>query len=325
MERTSLPVINSTFSAEHLGIWIAEKFGVSNVSCRLLKTNMNHSYLVTTNKDQYILRVYNHRYRKIDDVAEEVKLLGSLKETMSVSYPIAGNDGVIHEISAPEGIRYAVLFSYAKGKKVRYTTVDNNFIIGQEAGRLHAFTCGKTIGRMDYSVETMINWAHGQLAKYISSDLEEMKFIKASAVAVTDAFNRTSLRKGIVHLDIWYDNMSIQETGAVTLFDFDNCGNGSLALDIGYYCMQLFFVEADKAEYERKKAAFIDGYRSVISVPDEELALIPYAGYVVWIYYLGLQAQRFDYFGNLFLSENYLRMMVERVKGWLGYCNARIN
>lgn len=113
--------------------------------------------------------------------------------------------------------------------------------------------------------------------------------------------------------------MSIHQDGTITLFDFDNCGNGWLVLDLGYYCMQLYQIEADKAVYEAKKQSFIDGYRSLMQVSDETLELIPFAGLAVWIYYLGVQAERYDSFGNRFLSANYIKMYLGRAKEWLDY------
>jgi Ser/Thr protein kinase RdoA (MazF antagonist) len=320
MENKPFPVIDSTLSPEYLADWIAEKYGFKNVSCRLLKTNMNHSYRVTADNEEYILRVYNYKHRNIQQVAEEVKLLNKLKDTVSVSSPIAyATKEFIHEINAPEGSRCVVLFSFAEGKKLRHLTTELNFKIGTEVGKFHLSTKNTSIGRVDYSVETLITRAYQQIAAYISEELEEMRFIKNSATVLSEVFSKFPLASGVVHLDIWYDNMNIREDGTVTLFDFDNCGNGWMILDIGYYCMQLFYTEPDGAEYEKKRAAFIDGYRSITPVPDEELELIPYAGLAIWIYYLGVQAERFDNFANIFLSENYIKMMISRVKGWLKY------
>lgn len=320
MNNTVFPVIASTLSPEELAVWIAEKYGFSSVSCSLLKTHMNHSYRVTADKQRYILRVYNHKYRNIEQVTEEVTLLDELKNKVGVSYPIANAAGNFVElIHAPEGNRCVVLFSLAKGGKIRYLSAGLSSMIGLEMGKLHLATQGKAIKRFHYSVGEMVTWAYQQLTKYISPELDEMRFIKNSETILSNAFNRIPLTTGIVHLDIWYDNMSITDDGIVTLFDFDNCGNGALVLDIGYYCMQLYYIESDKADYEKKKAAFEDAYRSVLEIPAKELELIPYAGLAIWLYYLGVHAQRFDYFGNIFLSENYFRMMIARVKDWLKY------
>ncbi|MES2702279.1 MAG: phosphotransferase [Bacteroidota bacterium] len=318
MNSIVFPVIDSTLSPRHLEIWIAEQYGFNNVTCSLLKTNMNHSYLVTTNDEKYILRIYNHKHRSALQVSEEVGLLNNIKNTVNVSYPISNSKGLfVQEINAPEGARYAVLYSFAKGKKRRHLTTEFNYNIGVEIGRLHVATHNKFIERIQYSNQTLVQWAYKETAKYISEELEEMKFIQNSEAVLANIFSKFPLRAGVVHLDIWYDNMNIQDNGTVTLFDFDNCGNGWLILDIGYYLMQIFYTEPDKATYEKNKLALIDGYRSVIPVSDQELELIPYAGLAIWIYYLGVQAQRFDNFANIFLSENYIKMMISRVKGWL--------
>lgn len=318
----AFPVIDSTLSPAHLAGWLAEGYGFTEVSCSLLKTNMNHSYRVTADGSSYILRVYNHAHRSYVQVHEEVALLNKLKVGVSVSYPIRNAIGqFISTINAPEGERVVVLFSFADGRKQRHLSVELNHNIGIQIGRMHNVTKGQTINRSDYSVETLVKWAYAQAANYISAGLEEMKAIQNSVQALSVAFSRYPLRRGIVHLDIWYDNMAITDDGQVTLFDFDNCGNGWLILDVGYYCMQLFYTEPDKAQYEEKKKAFLDGYRSATPLPHEELEVIPYAGLAIWTYYLGVQAQRFDNFANIFLSENYVRMYIGRVKDWMTYHN----
>lgn len=286
---------------------------------------MNHSYRVTAGTEEYVLRIYD-KHRDLHQVSEEVRLLNTIKHIVSVSYPIANaRNEFIGEINAPEGNRCAVLFSFAKGKKVRNLTAALSHQIGTEVARFHQSAQNIVIERQDYyAAGTLTNWAYGQLSEYISSELEEMKFIKTLSGILPGVFSKPSLTRGVVHLDIWYDNMAIRDDGTITLFDFDNCGNGWLVLDIGYYCMQLFYTEPEGSGYEQKKAAFLDGYRSVMPITDAELELVPYAGLVIWIYYLGVQAQRFDSFGNFFLSENYFRMMVSRVRGWLTYNNIHL-
>lgn len=321
----TFPVINSTLAPAQLASWVAEQYGWTNVSCRLLKTNMNDSYVIATNDNQYLLRIYNHAHRNNIHVSEEVTLLNTLKQHLNVAYPIADAKGeFINQINAPEGLRFVVMFSFAEGEILRHTNIAINHTIGSTVGLLHKATLNKTTKRTYYNAQTLVGWAYIQAEKYIDLQLAEMKFIKNSEHIIARAFEQTSLRSGIVHLDIWYPNMSIKDNNTITLFDFDNIGNGNLILDIGYYCMQLYYVEEDKAAYEEKKAAFIEGYRSVTSLPESELALIPYAGLAIWIHYLGVQAQRFDSFANIFLSENYLKMYIGRVTNWLKYHNIEI-
>ena len=117
-------------------------------------------------------------------------------------------------------------------------------------------------------------------------------------------------------MDIWYDHMAAMNEIEITIFDF--CGSGWQILDIEYFCKQLFFIESDKKQYELKVQSFLNGYQKNRVLPDKELKLIPKAGASVFVFYLGVQAQRFDW-SYLFLSENYLKIFVGRIKTWIDY------
>jgi Ser/Thr protein kinase RdoA (MazF antagonist) len=318
------PVIDSTLSPSHLAVWVIEKYPLSSqTTCRLFRTNMNHTYIVTEREQQYILRVYSYNRRTFTDIAEEVRLLNLLKEAdVCVSYPIPDkHNQYIQEIEAPEGLRYAVLFSFGEGNKIRNLSEELCFRIGAVMGRMHKTTLEKRINRVDYNIEILSESAYLQAKIYFSESLEEMQFIKTSAKVLAAEFggNAAGIRSGVVHMDIWYDNMSITDKGQITLFDFDNCGNGWLILDIGYFCMQLFHTQPDKPEYEKKLYSFLKGYQRITPIPEAEIPLIPYAGLAIWIYYLGVQAERFNNFANIFLTKNYLKMYIGKVKEWLWY------
>ncbi|RYD53127.1 MAG: homoserine kinase [Sphingobacteriales bacterium] len=315
----TFPVITSVLSPEHLTSWVAAQYGFRNATCRLLKTNMNDSYLITAEEGRFVLRVYNQKHRTFKQVSEEVRLLLLLKEQgVAVSYPVANRDGrFILEVQAPEGVRLLVLFSFAEGDKIRYLSPEMSRSIGVLMGQLHAATAAVKTTRIRYSAEVLAGWAYTQVRQHFGNCKAELSFMKACEAMLQKAFSNPALRTGIVHLDIWYDNMSIHTDGTVTLFDFDNCGTGLLVLDLGYYCMQLYQIESDKTIYEKKKQHFIEGYCSVMPVSDEELKLIPLAGLAVWIYYLGVQTERYDSFGNRFLSANYIKMFLGRAQDWL--------
>ena len=79
---------------------------------------LNDNYLVKDPRTKYILRVYRHNWRDLRDIQAETELIQFLRaEGVGVSYPVPDRTGVmIQEIGAPEGLRYAVLFSYAEGQ-----------------------------------------------------------------------------------------------------------------------------------------------------------------------------------------------------------------
>ncbi|MDO7171769.1 phosphotransferase [Mariniflexile sp. AS56] len=316
------PVTASTISAKDLGEFIKERYNLDkNFNCELFRTGINHTYFISDTKTKYVLRVYSYNWRAKSEITEEIKLLNFLKENnLSVSFPIPDTNGTfIHDINAPEGQRYAVLFSFAEGGKVRFMDDETCFTIGSLMAQFHNLTNNKSMDREVYDTKSMLELPFQHLKQYFSETLPEMVYLKE----VNDTLKLAdfeSTQKGLVHLDIWYDNMAVLNEKEITFFDFDFCGNGSQVLDVGYFCKQLFYIETDKEIYERKKLHFIKGYSSVRTIPNHELKLIPEAGLAVFIYYLGIQAKRFDW-SNIFLSENYLKMFTGRLKSWIEYNN----
>jgi len=321
---TTFPVTASTLSEKDLGRFIMEKYDLNeHFECKLFRTGVNHTYFISDPNTRYVVRVYCHKWRTKTEIQEELRLLNTLKNNnLSVSFPIADkNDELIHEINAPEGIRYVVLFSFADGGKKRLLTNKNCFSIGSLIAKIHNITAGEKIARIHYDSEILLRKPYDLLKQYFSEDLNEMKLLRQIVEKISKSFQENNFKlsqKGIVHLDIWYDNLSVNNENDITIFDFDNCGNGLLILDLAYFCKQLFFIEQDKNQYESKVKSFLEGYRESRELLDEDLELIPEAGASIFIYYLGIQAHRFDW-SNIFLTENYLKMFVGRIMDWCNY------
>jgi len=321
---STFPVTASTLSETDLGQFVRNQYLLSDdFQCKLFRTGVNHTYFISDTETKYVVRVYCHQWRTKIEIEAELALLNLLKSNdLSVSYPISDRDGrLIQEIHAPEGLRYMVLFSFASGEKMRFMSNETCFAIGALMAKIHLVTAGKSSDRVYYDTEILFDQSYTQLNKYFSAALDEMKYLKeiGSKIAATfDRFDLAETQIGIVHLDIWYDNLSVNREHEITIFDFDNCGNGLLVLDVGYFCKQLFFIESDKMVYESKVQSFLSGYQTQRPLSDTEIRLIPEAGAAIFAFYLGVQAQRFDW-SNIFLTENYLKMFVGRIKTWIDY------
>lgn len=327
---TTFPVTASTLSETELGNFIKEKYQLSeNFDCKLFRTGVNHTYFISNNETKFVFRVYCHNWRTKLEIEQELELLKLLKKnSISISYPISDSNGnFIQEINAPEGIRYAVLFSFAKGEKMRFMSNETCFTIGTLMAKIHNITENQKIERVNYNSEILLNNAYQLLKPFFKENLEEMKFLKEIESKIPKRFkaiNGLENSTGIIHLDIWYDNLSVNNQNEITIFDFDNCGNGLLILDVGYFLKQLFFIESNKSEYELKAKSFLDGYKKIRNLSEQEIDLIPEAGASIFVFYLGVQAQRFDW-SNIFFTENYLKMFVGRIKNWLEYYKQKNN
>ncbi|MCE7065965.1 phosphotransferase [Dyadobacter sp. CY326] len=310
------PVTSSNLSTIHLGVFLQEKyFPSSQVTCKLLKAGISHTYLVNASAEKYIFRIYTLGWRSETEINEEMRLLLHLKENdIPVSYPIAdASQNYIHTFNAPEGERFGVMFSFASGDKQLNYSPDLHYQVGTLMARMHACTQNFPLNRVTYSKQEILIDSLNQIEAFLPGESEEMAFLQSAQrhlIKIFDEADDSQLRKGAVHLDIWFDNLVIDKNNQVTLFDFDFCGNGWLCLDLAYYILQVHSVEKDPEECWAKVRQFLEGYESVTKISAEEKRIIPMLGVSLYFFYLGIQSQRFDNFSNVFFNDVYLKRFI---------------
>lgn len=318
-----LPVSCSTLSASHLAPLLQHRYALGpGTSCRLLKTGINHSYLVSNGTAQYIFRVYSLDWRSAKEIAEELRLLNLLKENgVAVSYPIADvHAAYIQPLDAPEGSRPGVLFSFAPGEKAFQYPAETHYAIGVQMARMHSLTHHLRLERIHYDEQVLLVQPLLLIKHFLPQGTPELLYmeqLQAYLLQIWPQMNRSAMRPGVVHLDIWFDNLHIGKNGQVTFFDFDFCGNGWLCYDMAYYLMQLYNTEKDPEEHAAKKESFLKGYTSVTPFSEEESRWLPAIGLALYFFYLGVQCYRYENWSNVFLNEVYLKRYINLVvKKW---------
>ena len=310
------PVTSSNLSTSHLAEFLCAKyFPDAKVQCRLLKAGISHTYLVNASGAKYIFRIYSLGWRTETEINEELRLLLHLKQNgIPVSYPMADEESnFLQSFNAPEGDRYGVMFSFAEGEKQLNFSLDTHFRIGELMAQMHLLTRDFHLDRVTYTSKTILVDSLEQIAEFLATDTEEMAFLRSKQQFLLKEFasaDESQLRKGAVHLDIWFDNLNIDKDNQVTIFDFDFCGNGWLCLDIAYYILQVHSVEKDEQECKDKVGKFMEGYESVTAISSEEKRIIPMLGVSLYFFYLGIQSQRFDNFSNVFFNDVYLKRFI---------------
>ena len=327
---TYAPAISSIISPEYLAEFVVNYYGFEpDTTCRILKTGINHSYLITTADNRFVLRVYYARWRNEREIKEELRLLEYLKEHgMLVSYPIKdGNDNYINKIAALEGTRFAVLFSFADGTSIRVPSETVSYHLGVTMAKMHQLTIDKSVKRKEYDASTLVAWALQSAKSHFPEPIPEMEFFERANRVVSSEFCKADadkLRYGIVHLDLWYENMKVKDESQITVFDFDNCGNGWLFLDIAYSLMTLYRNEPNKEHFETKRESFYRGYNSITPISEEEKRLLPYGGLAIWLHYTGVHVQRFNDFSNQFFSHEFLKYWIQTVNNWMEFNGIKI-
>ena len=310
------PVSTSTLSAKHVGFFVQSLYALSaNTICKLLKTGINHSYLITDGSAKFVFRVYSFNWRTRNEISAEIKLLNLLHQSnIPVSYAITDTNGnYIHELNAPEGDRLGVLFSFAEGDKQLNFSADLHYKVGETMARMHQATLNLELERVVYTPKVLLIDPLEYISKFLPASSDEMAWMLSTQKILLNGFDNvdlTEIRQGAVHMDIWFDNMNITHDGNITLFDFDFCGNGWLCNDIAYYILQLHSTEKDEIERELKKKSFFAGYELVNKISAEEKRILPMLGVAMYFFYLGIQCQRYNNWSNVFLNETYLKRFI---------------
>lgn len=310
------PVTNSNLSPFHLGRFVQKHYlPGQQVECRILKTGISDTYLISTPTKRYIFRIYSFQWRTPAEISEELRLLEHLRGNgISVSYAIPDLENtLIHSFAAPEGERFGVLFTFAEGTKVLNFDPETHYRAGKLMAEMHLLTKDFALQRVTYTEKELLVDSLAELGKFLPAETEEMQYMKTVQeylMAELQNSDQSQLRKGAVHLDLWFDNMNITPEGDITFFDFDFCGNGWLCMDMAYYMLQIHSTEKDDDEREGKTARFLQGYESISPVSAEEKRLIPMLGICLYFFYLGIQSRRYDNWSNVFLNEIYLKRFI---------------
>ena len=317
----SFPVTESTLSAAHLAHEIESQYKLNSpVTCKLLRTGMNHLYLVAAADTKYVFRVYTHGWRTVDEISEEIRFLKILKESdVPVAYPIPSkSNNEILSLAAPEGTRYGVLFSYAAGRKDPRFAATTSFHIGKALARMHALATGLEIRRITYTPTVMFYDSFSFVTEFFGTENPEVKRIQRLNSFLEERYHQVddpAFRHGVVHLDVWFDNMHIQNETEITFFDFDFCGNAWLIHDVAYFLFQLHATNSESDDHT-KAAAFLEGYETILPLNKEELDFIPYGALGVMSFYLGVQCRTFETWSNVFLNEDHLKRFIGSLQRW---------
>ena len=138
---TYFPTTASVVSAAALTDRILSKYRLPQpLSCQMLQRGLNDTYIVRAGRMTYFLRVYTHKWRKRSEIDAEIDMLRYLvRQKQPVSRPIKRKDGTyVNRISAPEGRRYAVLFTAATGNLPDFNKLVYCTQYGEICARLHA-------------------------------------------------------------------------------------------------------------------------------------------------------------------------------------------
>ena len=251
----------------------------SPVECKLWKPSRNDTYFIKTADQRYILRIYQVQSRSLSDIHYELDLLNYLeRKKNSISVPIARRDGsFIHPLPAPEGMRYAVLFTYAEGHRGPYPLEEAYSVIyGRALAEIHAglddFSSQHKRFQLhlDYLLDTPLQTILPLLENRPADSAylrQLVDLLKTSLMSLP----LTELEYGVCHGDSHGGNAHVTQDHKVTFFDFDDCGEGWRAFDLATFRWNLAINKQDDNIWD----AFLQGYRQRRAIREIDLTAIP--------------------------------------------------
>jgi|LGOV01.1.fsa_nt_gb Ser/Thr protein kinase RdoA (MazF antagonist) len=212
---------------------IAEKF-----ECSFIRRSFNDHYLIKTEHEKYVLRVYLNDKYYIDSIADihfELEFLNFLKSrNVSVAVPITNLEGgLVTQISSSTETRMMALFSYADGQPLNYI-LDANIAkkFGEQIAKLHIesnhFKCDQNRYNIDtsYLIDEPIEMLKSLSKEY---SIENCDFFDSYAKDLERSLNEIPMNNstfGLIHADLNPSNVHVDEDGEITIFDFDHCATG---------------------------------------------------------------------------------------------------
>lgn len=254
-----------------LEIYIEKHWGLLKV--RIIKTLQERGarkvFLIMTLEGNYILKLF-HPELSHNEIEKYTKVLVFLEET-GVNYAPKLIRATDHTVYGQWENRYLYIMEYIHGT-VLTETPENEYSLGKAVALLHKIK--------GYNSDSCIDT--DERMRNMLTRFDEYHF-KAEYDAILRALpNFKNLKQGFIHTDICPLNAMKRPNGEIVFIDFDDAGNGSVFIDIGYPLITQFIQFDNRVEgkappdiekitfhYEAAKA-FYDGYFSITPLNDEE-------------------------------------------------------
>ncbi len=313
------PVIYSTLSAIALVERVLPLYGLEDVKrCELWHRGLSDIYLVESADGLRVLRVSHHHWRSRVEIDFEVEFLNFLAgHKMPVASPITTVEGdFVVEVGAPEGKRYATLFPFAPGEiGFGGWTVEQSKKLGQVVAKIHQvsadFDCKHP--RQPLNLDYLLDESLSYILPFLGDRPDDWQFVQSTAENIRTKLADFSTEKPLWTV-CWGDahsgNVHFTKDQEITMFDFDQCGYGWRAFEIGK-----FFQAALTTGMRRNvREAFVDGYESLTPFTEAEEYALQSMTQLAYIWSWRISLQNILLFNNSQLDRHYFLKRIERLR-----------
>lgn len=231
----------------------------------------NSNFLLSTERGNYILTLYEKRV----DAADLPFFLGLMEHLsqhgISCPLPVKDKNGVALKQLAG---RPAAIVTFLSGVWVRRPTAEHCLQVGEALARMHLAADGFELTRRN--ALSVPGWRPLFEASADRADTVQPGLAAdiASELAFLEENWPSGLPEGVIHADLFQDNVFFLGGKLSGLIDFYFACNDTLAYDVAI-CLNAWCFEADGSLNVTKARALLAGYQSVRRFSAEEKAALP--------------------------------------------------
>jgi len=229
----------------------------------------NTNYFLLVDNKKYILTIYEKRVKEKDLPFFSDLMTGLDKENFKCPVPIKNNNN--KTISGYKN-KSLMIVSFLEGKAKKILSTENCKTLGQEVARMHLITKNFKIQRQnDLSIRSWRKIFEQVKDKCINIHKDLPKLINSNLIDVEKNWPK-NLPQGIIHADLFSDNIFFKDNKFNGIIDFYFSCNDFYALEIAICFNALCFDGSkDNLSFNVTKARnFISGYSQLRKLSDSE-------------------------------------------------------
>lgn len=229
---------------------------------------LNTNYLIFTAKGKFVLRVLEG-HRSYEAEKEELDFLLELNDIIPCSLPCSTKDG---KILIEYNGKMMTLFYFIEGEKL--TEINEHFLsqICILLGKMHLFSKNKILNRKT-RIDEKYYFSKIDMTKVPIAEDEKKNLL--SLYKKVSMIDFSSLPCGVIHNDIFPDNILIKDGFISGIIDFNDSSYAPFIFDLGIVINYWIRIKNFSPETEKKYIeVFLTSYESIRKLSTIEKSLL---------------------------------------------------